>query len=399
MYIIIIVVAVVAVTLIFYSSMVKPSQEISKIIWRRSGGFAGLDDTLVIESDGSVMLSSRFLGEAEFTLSKSEWASVKALIEDSGFMELNAVYKAKPNVADYFSYALTVETDSTLKQVQWVDEWASENDLPVELVDIGDRILVIIHGTGTGAIKGVVSDDGGNPLPGLRILIIRGSVGFPEIAVTTGEDGSYNIGSVPPGVFTIGVHDESGERVGEDTVFVRGGETSRLDFVVSGKVVYDHSGGVSLFDEGIYVIATDVDPTDLEVVERFEIRNDYWRMLLESASLNPSSDDFISVLISRGDFPTGGYLIQVKSFDWLESYPVVFRFKVDFIDPGEGVPVTEAFTNPIALIPIDELYTGLYIVRVHIDSYIMTFDESGNPVYDQVETLVEEVWEIEFEVS
>jgi hypothetical protein len=29
----------------------------------------------------------------------------------------------------------------------------------------------------------------------------------------------------------------------------------------------------------------------------------------------------------------------------------------------------------------------------------MTYDDAGNPVYDLVETLVEEVWETEFEVS
>jgi hypothetical protein len=233
LYIIILVVAVVAIALVFYSFMAKPSQEIKRIVWRRSGGFAGLDDTVTIESDGSVALSSSFLGEAEFSLSGSEWEALRALVEVSDFMELNAIYRAKSDVADYFSYELTVETDSTSKRVQWVDEWALEGDLPEGLMDIGDQILIIIHGTGTGAVEGVVSDDGGSPLPGLAVSIIRGSVGFPEISAITGEDGSYNIGSVPPGVFALGVHDGSGAKLAEDTVFVRGGEISGLDFVVT----------------------------------------------------------------------------------------------------------------------------------------------------------------------
>ncbi len=45
------------------------------------------------------------------------------------------------------------------------------------------------------------------------------------------------------------------------------------------------------------------------------------------------------------------------------------------------------------------LAPGLYIVRVNVDRFIMTFDGSGNPVYDPVETLVEEIWELGFEVS
>ena len=75
---------------------------------------------------------------------------------------------------------------------------------------------------------------------------------------------------------------------------------------------------------------------------------------------------------------------------------MVFRFEVSLTDPGEGVMVTEALTNPIALVPVARLDPGLYIVRGHIDSIILTCNDAGNPVYDQVETLVEEVWETEF---
>ncbi|MBC8223841.1 carboxypeptidase regulatory-like domain-containing protein [Candidatus Bathyarchaeota archaeon] len=397
MYLAFIVVAAAAV--LVYSFMLKPPQEITGILWERSGGFAGLDETLTIGSDGSVALSSRFLGEAEFTLAEAEWEELGALIEDSGFMEFDAAYGAKAGVADHFSYSLTVEMDSTSKQVQWVDEWASEGDLPEGLEEIGERILDIIQGTGTGGVEGVVSDDSGNPLPGYSVSIIRGSAGFPEIAAITGTDGHYSIGGVPPGVFTLGVRGETGELLAEDTVFVRGGETSSLDFSVRGEILYDQSGGVGLFEEGIHIIATDGDPTAPGVMEGFEVRNDFWAMLRDASTLTPSTEDYVSVLISRGDHPTGGFQIRVEPFAWQESHPVVFRFEVTFTDPGEGVMVTGALTNPVALIPVGRLDPGLYIARVHIDRFIMTYDDAGNPVYDQVETLVEEVWETEFEVS
>ncbi len=399
MYMFIIWVALAVVAVFAYSFLWNPPQNITGVAWSRSGGFAGIDETLTIGSDGSAALSSRFLGEVEFTLAEEEWEELGALIDDSGFMEFDATYGAKAGVADYFSYRLTVEMDSTSKQVQWVDEWASKGDLPEGLTEVGEGILDIIQGTGTGGVEGGVSDDSGNPLPGYSVSIIRGSAGFPEIAAITGTDGQYSIGGVPPGVFTLGVRGETGELLAEDTVFVRGGETSRLDFSVRGEILYDHSGAVGLFEEGIHIIATDGDPTAPDVMEDIDIWNDYWAMLRDASTQDPSTEDFVSVIISRGDHPTGGFHIWVESFAWQESYPVVFRFDVCLTDPGEGVSVTEALTNPVALIPVGPLDPGLYIARVHIARDIMYYDDAGNPVYDQVETLVEEVWETEFEVS
>jgi hypothetical protein len=399
MLVVLVVVAVAATAVYYYSFMMKPTLEITKIVWRRSGGFAVFDETLTIGSDRSVVLLSNYLGEVEFTLTEEEWKGLGTLITDSGFMELDANYGAKSGVTDYFTYSLTVELDTTSNKVQWVDDWASQEELPPGLRDIGEDILTLIQGTGTGGVEGVVSDDSGKLLSGHSVSILRGSTGFPEIAAITGADGGYSIGSIPPGIFTLGVRGETGELLAEDSVFVRGGETSRLDFVVRGEVIYDHSGGVGLFEEGIHIIVTEGDPTVPEVVEGFTIRNDYWVMLKNSSKENASTEEFVSVLISRGDLPTGGFQIQVESFAWLESYPVVFRFEVDLTDPGEGVMVTEALTNPIALNTVGHLDSGHYIVRAHIDRYIMTFDDDGNPVYDQVETLVDEVWETEFEVS
>jgi len=398
-YMIIIWVAIAAIAVFAYSFLWNPPQNITGIAWSRSGGFAGIDETLTIGSDGSASLSSNFLGDSEFTLTEAEWEELISLIEDSGFLELEATYGAKAGVADFFSYSLTVDMDSTSKEVLWVDEWAAKGGLPERLGDISEGILSIIQGTGTGGVEGIVSDDSGKPIPGYSVSILRGSTGFPEIAAITGKDGQYSIGSVPPGVFTLGVRGETGELLAEDTVSVRGGETSRLDLTVKGEILYDQSGGVGLFEEGIHIIATDGDPTASDVMEGFEIRNDYWTMLRDTSTLDPSTEDFVSVLISRGDHPTGGFQIRVESFAWQESYPVVFRFEVSFTDPGEGVMVTDALTNPIALVPVGRLDPGLYIVRAHIDSFIMIYDDVGNPVYDQVETLVEEVWETEFEVS
>jgi hypothetical protein len=223
MLIVLMVVAVAAAAVYYYSFMMKPSLEVTGIVWRRSGGFAGFGETLTVGSDGSVALSSNFLGEVEFTLIEEEWEGLGALIADSGFMELDENYGAKSGVADFFTYSLTVELGSTSKKVQWVDDWASAEELPPGLGDIGEDILALFQGTGSGGVGGIVSDGGGNPLPGLSVSILRGSAGFPEIAAITGEDGGYSIGSIPPGVFTLGVRGEIGELLAEASVFVRGG--------------------------------------------------------------------------------------------------------------------------------------------------------------------------------
>jgi len=163
------------------------------------------------------------------------------------------------------------------------------------------------------------------------------------------------------------------------------------------KTVYDYSGGVGLFNRGIHIVATCQNPLDF--AGHFETVNDYWRFLKEKTTVKASSEDFISIIISRGDHPTGGYTIQVQSFSWLESYPVQLRFSVNLTDPSEGVIVTEALTNPLVLIPIGELSPGEYVVKVYITRYILTFDEQGEPAYIPVLTFKEEVWKQAFTIE
>ena len=275
--------------------------------------------------------------------------------------------------------------------------------LPIVLIaaSIGVYYLVLRPNSiaNPGGVEGIITDELGRALSGLRVSIIDGSVGFPEIAPMTGEDGLYQIGSIPPGTFTIGVHDEQGEILGQKTFQVESGKTSTVDIALRGFLIYDTQGGYGLFDKGIYVIATDVDPRSLMETGVYSGGNDFWGTMRDEVTQSPSTTDFISVLISRGDLPSGGYQIQLKYLVWLESYPVVGFFKANFTDPGEGVPVTEALTNPLVLVPIGKLSAGLYVGRVHIDSFIMTYDSEGDPVYTPIMTLVEEIWETEFEVS
>jgi hypothetical protein len=161
--------------------------------------------------------------------------------------------------------------------------------------------------------------------------------------------------------------------------------------------VYEYYGGVDVFKRGIHVAVTTQNPLDM--MGDNNIVNDFWQFLNEKGTTRASTDDFISIIISRGDYSTGGYTIQVTSFGWLESYPVKLRFKVTFTDPGEGVVVTEALTNPLVLIPLGKLDPGEYVVEVYVTRYIMTFDGEGNSVYTPILTFAAEVWTCAFVVE
>jgi hypothetical protein len=153
---------------------------------------------------------------------------------------------------------------------------------------------------------------------------------------------------------------------------------------------YDVYSGVNLFERGVYFVVTSQNP--LTQLQYSSFPQSYWSLMHQNITIQASDQDFISILISRGDWPTGGYGIAVESFSWLESYPVKFRFHVNFTDPGDDVIVTQALTNPMVLVPIGELSPGEYQVEIHIVTYIQTFDEHGNVEWITVMTFKEEVW-------
>lgn len=94
-----------------------------------------------------------------------------------------------------------------------------------------------------GGIEGTVTNVDGKPVAGMRVSIVSGTTGFPEILALTNEDGYYKIGSVPSGRFEVAVHDREGNRIGLDSVTVRSGETSTLDFTVPITAVGEETPG------------------------------------------------------------------------------------------------------------------------------------------------------------
>jgi YHS domain-containing protein len=102
----------------------------------------------------------------------------------------------------------------------------------------------------------------------------------------------------------------------------------QIDNRTSPDYTYDYYGGLWLFSEGIHVLATEQDPRTL--YEEFNLTDAYWKMLSEAEATHATDQDFISIILSRGDKTSGGYNIQIENFGWLESYPRKISFPRQF---------------------------------------------------------------------
>jgi len=93
----------------------------------------------------------------------------------------------------------------------------------------------------------------------------------------------------------------------------------------------DFYGGLGLFKAGIYVVATDEDPLLLSVAEKFSPAG-FWGFIANHTTSRATEKEFISLLVSRGEFRTGGYDIQLVSLQLVESYPSTIKMVVNFTD-------------------------------------------------------------------
>lgn len=78
------------------------------IDYHKCGGIAGIDNRLVIFDNGVAIFSGKSTG-SEISLDETELESLKVLINQSQFLELEASYSAPRNYADLFTYTVTYE--------------------------------------------------------------------------------------------------------------------------------------------------------------------------------------------------------------------------------------------------------------------------------------------------
>lgn len=81
-----------------------------------------------------------------------------------------------------------------------------------------------------------------------------------------------------------------------------------------------------------------------------------------------SVDDGLNIVVFRGVFGTGGYGINI---DRVERQGNAFTVYATYSDPGKGIGVTMAVTQPVAIIPIGKLAAGDYKARLKVTRVIV----------------------------
>jgi len=147
------------------------------------------------------------------------------------------------------------------------------------------------------------------------------------------------------------------------------------------EILYGWISGYSFPTPGIYVIATETNP--VEMLQNYTNRSAYYEMVKEHVTTEASVEDFVSILVSRGMFSTGGYGFEIKS---IEKMDYAFVLNASFRDPGLECYVFQWITNPTALIPIGNLPAGEYFVTLHIDKYIVHCSDETSREYIGTET-------------
>ncbi len=127
-------------------------EEIIKLTWEKTGGFVGIDEELVVEADGSTKFSSNLFDdsvacqkEIRTVCMRLDESELLDLMKAANFFSSDIIYNTRPGAADFFTYRITLVTSSDPKMVEWVDDWASAESLPADLVDLQLHMESIIE--------------------------------------------------------------------------------------------------------------------------------------------------------------------------------------------------------------------------------------------------------------
>ncbi len=71
---------------------------------------------------------------------------------------------------------------------------------------------------------------------------------------------------------------------------------------------------------------------------------------LEKSTFTIPSDEDLYIIITRGEMPTGGYSVNIKSIEKVDEELVVSYY---YTDPKKDDMVTQAITKPIVIAKVD----------------------------------------------
>ena len=140
-----ILVAAVALTLAvgavtYYQPPPTVAQDGFRFELSKTGGIAGLNDTLVIRDNGLATLASKFGVSFNRTVGTVEFAELKHVIASNLDSISPRTLQVKAGAADYFAYRLVVSNDSRTTEISWVDQWAVNGTFPEALKVIQSEV-------------------------------------------------------------------------------------------------------------------------------------------------------------------------------------------------------------------------------------------------------------------
>jgi hypothetical protein len=91
-----------------------------------------------------------------------------------------------------------------------------------------------------------------------------------------------------------------------------------------------------------------------------------------------TEDEILNLVVFRGVFSTGGHGIEIGKVEKAGNTFVVYA---TYTDPGKGMMVTQAFTQPTAIIPIGKLPKGNYEAKLKVTSIVK--EEGGDRIIEE----------------
>jgi hypothetical protein len=103
--------------------------------YHRTGGFAGLDDRIVIFDNGVAVISQK-TSSKEITLNQTELERITGIFNKAQFSLLEGNYTARRGAADYFRYTISYDGNTVI---------AEDTAIPPLLQPVIDEMNLIIH--------------------------------------------------------------------------------------------------------------------------------------------------------------------------------------------------------------------------------------------------------------
>jgi hypothetical protein len=107
-------------------------------------------ESLIIDEKGQAFYDIKVEGEkgsqTRFQVNSQDMKRLKALITDTGFMQIpKSEFAVKDDVSEFVRYTLKVNLDNQVKTVQWAEESASKDFAPPLLTMLADNLTKIVE--------------------------------------------------------------------------------------------------------------------------------------------------------------------------------------------------------------------------------------------------------------